>query len=447
MDIVRWTLLDRVRKAHPGLPVENTCGYLTKNTRITPGLPKAHCVDACCIAGNLKAVRRGVCLHQRQMRKHNRQIHKCTILLQTLEDGTKIGYRKLNQTPHMVKNFRLFDKVRCLGQTGFIFGRRSSGCFDVRRLDGVKLSSGISYRKLTLLEKRGTHLTELIKEDGASSSVRRQRFLRRVSMNKPCTYLLSALMASAVLAPVAALAADKSELEVRMEAAQKVLADRSYYERWSPEAALKTVEDAKAANEAGSARQKEIDGALDVMKDWCHTRFLVNACIKDARDLHHEREKEIRSVRLKADEMIRLDRVEQRRALEEANVRAYEEKQARAARKAEERHDPIRVKSRVKAPSSPIEGHLGRTAADVEAGRAEAAERMAQEDANIAAFNAKQAEAKKRLEEAEATAAERKASREARQANFNKTLEERRAAQKRYEESRENKDSGLKKYF
>ena len=73
---------------------------------------------------------------------------------------------------------------------------------------------------------------------------------------------------------------------------------------------------------------------------------------------------------------------------------------------------------------------------------------MAQEDANIAAFNAKQAEAKKRLEEAEATAAERKASREARQANFNKTLEERRAATAAsYEESRENKDSGLKKYF
>lgn len=44
-------------------------------------------------------------------------------------------------------------------------------------------------------------------------------------MNKPCTFLLSALMASAVLAPAAASAADKSELEVRMEAAQKVLAD------------------------------------------------------------------------------------------------------------------------------------------------------------------------------------------------------------------------------
>ena len=135
------------------------------------GLAKTHCVDAYCIAGNLNARRRGVYLYQRQMRKHNRQIHRCTVLSKTLEDGTKIGYRKLNQTPYLVKNFRLFDKVSCLGQTGFIFGRRSSGYFDVRRLDGVKLSSGISYRKLTLLEKRSTYLTELRKEDGASSPV------------------------------------------------------------------------------------------------------------------------------------------------------------------------------------------------------------------------------------------------------------------------------------
>ena len=171
MGIMRWTLLDRVRKAHPGLPVENTYGYLTKHTRITHGLPKTHCVDAYCIAGNLKAVRRGVYLHQRQMRKHNRQIHKFTVLSKRLEDGTKIGYRKLNQSPYLVHGFRLFDKVRCLGQIGFIFGRRSSGYFDVRRLDGVKLSPSISWRKLTLLEKRSTYLTELRKQDGTSSPV------------------------------------------------------------------------------------------------------------------------------------------------------------------------------------------------------------------------------------------------------------------------------------
>ena len=171
MGIMRWTLLDRMRKAHSGLPVENTYGYLTKHTRITHGLPKTHCVDAYCIAGNLKAVRRGVYLHQRQMRKHNRQIHKFTVLSKRLEDGTKIGYRKLNQSPYLVHGFRLFDKVRCLGQIGFIFGRRSSGYFDVRRLDGVKLSPSISWRKLTLLEKRSTYLTELRKQDGASSPV------------------------------------------------------------------------------------------------------------------------------------------------------------------------------------------------------------------------------------------------------------------------------------
>ena len=171
MGIMRWTMLDRVRKAHPDLPVENTYGYLTKNTRITLGLPKTHCIDAYCIAGNLNARRRGVYLYQRQMRKHNRQIHKCKVLSKTLKDGTKVGYRKLNQTPYLVKNFRLFDKVRCFGQTAFIFGRRTSGHFDVRTLNRTRLSDCVNSKKLTLLEKRRTFLTELRKEDGASSPV------------------------------------------------------------------------------------------------------------------------------------------------------------------------------------------------------------------------------------------------------------------------------------
>lgn len=314
-------------------------------------------------------------------------------------------------------------------------------------------------------------------------------------MKRSCPFLLLALAAFSLLAPASASAAEKSALEIRMEAAQKVLVDRAFAERWSPESALKTVEDAKAANRAGEAEQKRIDEALEVMKNWCHTRFFVNACLKDARDLHHERAKELRSVRLRADELIRLGRVEERkarqesqkqnmrhpmklggtaeqaeplegcgearaeevkakqtraeerRALEEANVRAFEEKQLRAAERAAERRDPIKMKKRETSPSHPLEGHVGRTAADVEASRAQAAERAAQEDANLGAFDAKQAEARQRLEEAEATAAERRAKREARQANFNKTLEERRAAQKRYEESKDERDSGLKKYF
>ena len=161
MGIMRWTLLERVRKAHPELPVENTYGYLTKHKRIALGLPKTHCADAFCIAGNLNALRREDFLFQRQTRKHNRQIHKCSIL--------KGGVRKLNQAPFVVKGFRRFDKVKCKGEIGFVYGRRSSGFFDVRTLDGVRLSAGISFKKLMLVEKRTTFLTQLRKEHGASS--------------------------------------------------------------------------------------------------------------------------------------------------------------------------------------------------------------------------------------------------------------------------------------
>ena len=163
MGIMRWTVLNRLRERHPELPVTNTYGYLTKHKRIVAGLPKTHCADAFCIAGVLDAKRRGEYLFQKQTRRHNRQIHKLTIL--------KGGVRKRHQAPYLVHGFRLFDKVLCKGEVGFIFGRRSSGAFDVRRLNGTKISAGISYKKLSPLEKRKMFLTELRKEGRDSSRV------------------------------------------------------------------------------------------------------------------------------------------------------------------------------------------------------------------------------------------------------------------------------------
>lgn len=163
MGVMRCTLFERLRKTYPNLSLDNTFGYLTKHKRIIAGLPKTHCADAFCIAGNLGAKRSGVYLYQKQTRKHNRQIHKCSIL--------KGGVRKRNQAPYLMKGFRLFDKVLCQGEVGFIFGRRSSGYFDVRRLDGTKISASISYKKLLLMEKRKTFLTELRKEGRDSSLV------------------------------------------------------------------------------------------------------------------------------------------------------------------------------------------------------------------------------------------------------------------------------------
>ena len=150
MGIMRWALLDKLREIYPD--VQNTYGYLTKNNRIRLELPKEHYVDAYCIAGNLEAKRLPYYWYYKQVRKHNRQIHKINFI--------KGGIRKRNQTPYVVFGFRLFDKVICKGKTGFIFGRRTSGSFLVKSLCGEKISVGISYKKLKLIGKRQTYLKE-----------------------------------------------------------------------------------------------------------------------------------------------------------------------------------------------------------------------------------------------------------------------------------------------
>ena len=162
MGVTRWEVLKRLKAAYPKLEIRNTYGYLTRYVRISAGIAKTHCADAFCIAGNLKARRLGEYLFQKQTRRNNRQIHKLTIL--------KGGVRKRNQAPYEVKGFRLFDKVACRGEVGFIFGRRSTGSFDIRKLDGERISAGISYKKLRLLERRKTYLTELRNKGDSVSS-------------------------------------------------------------------------------------------------------------------------------------------------------------------------------------------------------------------------------------------------------------------------------------
>jgi len=148
---MRWAFFNKLKEIYP-FEVKNTYGYITKNTRIRAGLPKEHYIDAFCIAGNMQAERLNYYYYQKQVRKHNRQIHKLTI--------NKGGTRKRNQSSFELFGYRLFDKVKCKGEIGFIFGRRASGSFDIRKLDGTKISAGISYKKLVLILKRKTYLTE-----------------------------------------------------------------------------------------------------------------------------------------------------------------------------------------------------------------------------------------------------------------------------------------------
>ena len=55
----------------------------------------------------------------------------------------KGGRRKNNQAPYIVKGYRLFDKVEYNGVECFVFGRRLSGSFDIRLLDGTKVSARV----------------------------------------------------------------------------------------------------------------------------------------------------------------------------------------------------------------------------------------------------------------------------------------------------------------
>ena len=150
MGIMRWAFYNEIRSQYPDVSL--TYGYITKHTRITNGLPKAHYIDARCISGHPLAESDSVVYYQKKVRCHNRQIHKLNIC--------KGGILKRNQAPYLVKGFRLFDKVRYSGKEGFIFGRRSSGYFDIRKLDGTVIHRSAKYSALSLLDTAGAILTE-----------------------------------------------------------------------------------------------------------------------------------------------------------------------------------------------------------------------------------------------------------------------------------------------
>lgn len=159
MGIMRKTLMERLRQ-ELNVPVVETKGYITKCTRETMlKLPKSHTNDALAIAqgrhgfgiDKITLVPQVNKIYQiKPVRHHNRQLHKATTL--------KGGIRKSNQAPKYVKNFRLFDKVLYNGQECFIWGRRSTGSFLLKMLDGTKVKDGVSYKKLKLLERSSNSL-------------------------------------------------------------------------------------------------------------------------------------------------------------------------------------------------------------------------------------------------------------------------------------------------
>ncbi|MCL4496367.1 MAG: RNA-guided endonuclease IscB [Firmicutes bacterium] len=161
MTVLRWFVYHGIKAEYPQAKL--TYGYITKNTRIQHKLEKSHMADARCISGHPDAALSEQTYLIKQVRGQNRQLHKATIL--------KGGMRKANKAPRFLFGYQLFDKVRYNNQECFVFGRRASGYFDLRLLDGTKISAGVSYKKLTLIERASTLLIQTTKGgSGVSSS-------------------------------------------------------------------------------------------------------------------------------------------------------------------------------------------------------------------------------------------------------------------------------------
>jgi hypothetical protein len=151
MGIMRWKVLERLRDVYPN--VNQTYGYLTKNNRISQGLPKEHRIDAFCISDNLNAE---LCsnnkYNQKFVRKNNRSLFKANQI--------KGGRWKANKAPRIVCGFRLFDKVKFGNQECFVFGRRTRGSFSIRKISGEVVHTDAPVRKIILIESSRTLLAE-----------------------------------------------------------------------------------------------------------------------------------------------------------------------------------------------------------------------------------------------------------------------------------------------
>ena len=144
MTTLRWMLVNHLRES--GNNVTHTYGHITKNNRIRLQLSKSHANDAFVIAGNAQARSQEYMI--KQVRKCNRKLFK----------GIRSHIK--NTAPRFIKGFQRFDKVRWNGSECFIFGRRSTGYFDLRKLDGTKIHASAKAKDCTLLESAKTFLTE-----------------------------------------------------------------------------------------------------------------------------------------------------------------------------------------------------------------------------------------------------------------------------------------------
>jgi hypothetical protein len=157
MSTVRWMLVNKLQAL--GNIVNHTYGYITKSNRIALGLEKSHVNDAFIIAGGTMQERSSVTYLVQQVRKCNRKLFR----------GDRSHIK--NTAPRFVHGFQRYDKVLWNNIECFVFGRRKTGYFELRKLDGTKIHASGKAKELTFLESANTFLTELSRRSMLFSSL------------------------------------------------------------------------------------------------------------------------------------------------------------------------------------------------------------------------------------------------------------------------------------
>jgi hypothetical protein len=149
MSTVRWKLINQLRES--GNIVTHTYGYITKSNRIALSLDKSHNIDAFVIAGGTMQERSSVQFLIKQVRKCNRKLRR----------GDRSHIK--NTASRFIHGFQRFDKVLWNKIECFIFGRRKTGYFDLRQLDGTKVHASAKSKDLTLLQTASTLLIDTVR--------------------------------------------------------------------------------------------------------------------------------------------------------------------------------------------------------------------------------------------------------------------------------------------
>ena len=149
MNTMRWFLLERLKVAHPDIPVVQTYGYITNWNRNRHGIGKSHVNDAFCIAENFKAERTNDVYDILKVRCHNRKLMK---------DKTKKGGKKQrHQGPRFVNGFQRFSGCVHDGKEAIVTALRSDARFKLKYNDGTSKDK-IASRNIMLVEHARTRI-------------------------------------------------------------------------------------------------------------------------------------------------------------------------------------------------------------------------------------------------------------------------------------------------